>query len=259
MRTLIAAIMALMITAPSFAETHTFTVEYEHNGQKLIGYLAYDDDTTGPRPGILVVHEWWGLNEYAKQRCRQLAEMGYVAFAADMYGDGKVTEHADEAGAWARQIQQNINDWQARAQLGLDILKDQPNVDANKLAVIGYCFGGATACQVAYSGADFKGIVSFHGSLPAPTEQQAQNIKAKILICHGSQDAFIPADSITQFQNALNNAEADFQFIAYSGAVHSFTNPTADGSINPGILYNAEADQRSWQHMQQFFAEIFAD
>ena len=258
--TLLAALLLTALASlPAPAAVQTKTIEYEHDGQKLIGYLAYDDASDAKRPGILVVHEWWGLNDYTRLRCRMLAELGYVAFAADLYGDGRVTQHAEEAGAWARQIQQNIDTWQARAAAALDILKAQPLADPARIAAVGYCFGGATVCQLAYTGADVKGIVSFHGSLPVPTDAQAKAIKARILVCHGAEDNFIPADRIAQFTNTLNAADADLQFISYANARHAFTNPNADGSVNPGILYNPDADRRSWNHMKLFLDELFGE
>ena len=239
------------------AKVRTKTIDYKHKDVALRGHLAWDDAISGPRPAVIVVHEWWGLNDYAKKRAEQLAKMGYVALAVDMYGKGNVTEHAQKAGEWSRQIQQNMDQWMKRAELGVNILKKNELVDSSRIAAIGYCFGGSTVLQMAYSGMNIKGVVSFHGSLPVAKEDQAKNIKAKILVCHGSEDAFIPKTRIEQFQATLDKAKADWQFIAYAGAKHSFTNPGSDSHGMAGLKYNKNADQRSWKHMKMFFNEIF--
>jgi dienelactone hydrolase len=254
-----ATTIALLISLPAQAKVVTKTIQYSDGDVALEGHMAWDDSIEGRRPGVLVVHEWWGLNDYARQRAERLAELGYVAFALDMYGKGKVTEHPQEAGQWAGVIRQNVDAWQKRALAGLEILKQHDLVDPQRLAAIGYCFGGATVCQMAYSGADLKGVVSFHGSLPAPEPEQASKIKAKLLVCHGAADAFIPTEQIAKFQKALEEADADWQMVYYSGARHSFTNPGADARGIDGLKYDKDADQRSWQHMQSFFNELFVD
>jgi dienelactone hydrolase len=241
------------------AEVITQTVAYRHGDAELQGYLAWDDGFEGPRPGVIVVHEWWGLTDYVKARARKLAQLGYVAFAADMYGDGKVTEHPQQAGEWMRRISANVQAWQARARRGLEVLRGQPRVDAAHIAAIGYCFGGATVMQMAYSGADLDGVVSFHGSLPVATPEQARSVKAHVLAAHGSADAFVPAERIQKFQTALNDAGVDWQMIIYGGARHAFTNPNADQYGMDNLRYDERADRRSWQAMRQFFGEIFGD
>ncbi len=255
----VAMTMLVIVAAlPCQAKVQTKTVEYEDGDVKLVGHLAWDDAVDGKRPGVLVVHEWWGLNDYARSRAEKLASMGYVAFALDMYGEGKVTEHPQEAGKWAAEIRANQKAWTARAQAGLNVLLKQESVDGKRVAAIGYCFGGSTVLQMAFSGAELAGVVSFHGALPTPDESQAKQIKSRILVCHGADDGFISEESIQSFRSALNEAGADYQMIYYSGARHSFTNPDADKRGIDGLRYNKSADQRSWQHMQQFFAEIFA-
>lgn len=164
------------------------TVEYTHNGTTYKGYLTYDDAQTGKRPGVMVVHEWWGLNDYARKRARQLAEMGYVTFACDMYGGGKTTQHPNEAAQMAGEVRKNLDSWLGRADAALKLLRDHPSVDENKLAAIGYCFGGSTVLQLAFAGSDLKATVSFHGSLMVPTAEQAKAVKGKILVCHGAED-----------------------------------------------------------------------
>lgn len=255
---LMASLIAAMVLSPAWAAVKGRTVEYRDGDVELQGYFAWDDAVPGKRPGIIVVHEWWGLNDYAKKRADMLAQLGYAALAIDMYGKGKVTEHPQEAGEWAKQIQANVAGWQKRALLGLDILKKDPHVDAQRLAAIGYCFGGATVMEMAYSGADLAGVVSFHGSLPPPTDDQMSKIKARILVAQGSEDAYTPPERVVQFQNALDKAKADWTMITYSGARHSFTVPDADKHGMENLRYNKNADERSWQAMRQFFRELFA-
>jgi dienelactone hydrolase len=247
----------ILLTGTGYTKVVTQPVAYTHDDVSLEGYLAYDDAVTGKVPGILVVHEWWGLNDYARGRAEKLAKMGYVAFALDMYGKGKATEHPDEAAAWMKEVNGNMDLWQKRATAGLEILKKQPRVDTNKLAAIGYCFGGATVQILAYSGADLKGIVSFHGSLIPPSAEQAGQTKAKILICHGAQDPMNKPEALTTYTNAMNASAIDWQMIVYGGTRHSFTNPDADKRGMDALAYNPAADRRSWQHMTFFFDELF--
>jgi dienelactone hydrolase len=255
---LLAVLVVLVDSALAAAAVRTKEVTYTHDGTTLKGFLAWDDAISrGKRPGVLVVHEWWGLNDYARKRAEMLAGLGYVAFACDMYGEGKTTEHPQEAGEMAGAVRKNVKQWMGRATAALKVLQDNPDVDGKKLAAIGYCFGGSTALQLAYSGADVVAVVSFHGALPVPDEDQAKAIKAKILICHGAADAFIPEATIQKVRAALEAAKADYQMIYYGEAVHSFTVPGADKKGIKGIGYNAEADHRSWQHMQMLFAEVF--
>ncbi|GJL49795.1 MAG: hypothetical protein NPIRA01_10220 [Nitrospirales bacterium] len=244
-------------TAHVQAKIQEQTIPYTHGETQLQGYLVWDDSVKGKRPGILVVHEWWGLNAYAKARAKQLAEMGYVAFAADMYGKGKVTDHPKQAGEWMKETTANVQRWQARATEGLKILQKQEMVDAENMAAIGYCFGGATVTQLAYSGALVKGVVSFHGALPLPSEGQAIATNAKVLIAHGNEDPFLKEDHIQKFRSALEKADFDWQMVIYAGARHSFTNPDADKVGMDALKYNKKADERSWKHMQLFFDELF--
>ena len=232
-------------------------VPYTVGEHSFEGFLAWDDSGAGKRPGILVVHEWWGLNDYARSRAKQLAAMGYVAFAVDMYGKGKITTHPDQASKWAKLTTSNVKDWVERAQEGLRLLQAHPRVDPSRLAAIGYCFGGATVMQLVYSGAPVKGVVSFHGSMPLPQDSQPVHNSAKVLIAHGDADPFLTSDHILQFKNALDEARIDWQMTLYGGAQHSFTNPAANQYSVKGVQYHEQADQRSWMHMQQFFHELF--
>ena len=252
-RTMI-ALFALSIASTAYGEIKTETVEYKDGDVALKGYLAYDAATKEKRPGVLVVHELWGLNDYAKSRARQLAALGYVAFAADMYGQGKSTREPDQARAWSGELYGKPLQHQ-RAAAGLEVLRKHELVDPQRVAAIGYCFGGTTVLTLALSGADVAGVVSFHGNLPLP--KPGADVGAKILVCHGGDDTFIKAERITAFQQAMRKLDVDWQFIAYGGAVHSFTNPKADAAGIDGVKYNKHADQRSWRHMQAFFDEIF--
>jgi dienelactone hydrolase len=239
------------------AKVQSQAVPYTYGETSFEGFLAWDDSVKGQRPGVLVVHEWWGLNEYARGRAEQLAAMGYVAMAVDMYGKGKVTTHPEKASEWAKITTGNVEEWLGRAQEGLRLLQADPKVDPTRLAAIGYCFGGATVMQLVYGGAPVKGVVSFHGSLPLPPNSETIPHSAKVLIAHGASDPFLKADHIGQFQSALDTAGIDWQMIEYGGAQHSFTNPSADQYGVKGVQYHQQADQRSWIHMKQFFDELF--
>jgi len=254
-RSVIALAALGFCASQSFAAVVTKTVDYEFDGAKLKGFLAYDDATAEKRPGVLVVHEWWGLNDYAKERCKKLAELGYVAFAVDMYGDGRSVEHPDDARKMATEVRQNLKTWRGRAEAGLKQLIGQPNVDASKLAAIGYCFGGSTCLQLAYSGADLKAVATFHAALPTPTPGEAKAIKAKLYVAHGSDDSFVPEKSVAAFKEALDHAKVSYKFESFPGVVHSFTVPSADKVGMKGMKYDRAADEKSWKEMQALFKE----
>lgn len=254
--------LALGVAGVLSAKIVTKPVAYEHAGVKLEGFLAYDDtkvSTATTAPGVLVLPEWWGLTDYPKGRAEQLAKLGFVAFAADMYGAGITTTDPKKAGELAGQFYGKplMAD---RARAGLDQLLATGLVDPARVAAIGYCFGGATAQALAYSGAPLAGMVSFHGSLiPASAEAAAKN-HAKFLICHGAVDPFVKPEEVTAFMKSMEDGKFDYQFINYAGALHAFTNPGADAiakATGLPIGYNAAADKRSWAHMRGFFAEIF--
>jgi dienelactone hydrolase len=231
-------------------------VSYQDYGVKLEGYLAHNDSFKGKRPAVLVVHEWWGLNDYARSRADKLAGTGYVAFALDMYGEDKVTTHPAQAGEWSNQIRSNVQKWRQRALAGLKVLRQHPRVDTARIAAIGYCFGGATVQQLAYGGADVKGVVSFHGSLLPPAGVLTENVKASILICHGAADPFVKEGQVEEYVAAMEKAGLDWQLILYGGARHSFTNPAADKVGMAALRYSKSADQRSWAHMKVFLAKV---
>jgi len=242
----------------------TKPISYEHDGVKLEGFLAYDDSKVSAEqfaPGVLVIPEWWGLNDYAKRRAKQLAELGYVAFAADMYGAGINTTDARKAGELAGQFYGKPL-MAERARAGLDALLATGLVARDRVAAIGYCFGGAVVQALAYSGAPLAGIVSFHGSLIPVPEGAAARTKAKLLFCHGAIDPFVSAEDLATFTKAMNEGKFDYQFISYSGAVHAFTNPEADevaakNGLTGRVGYDAAADRRSWEHMKVFFRELY--
>ena len=248
---------AVFLPIGSEAAVQTKIIPYTHGETQLEGLLAWDDHIQGKRPGVLVVHEWWGLNDYARQRAEQLAALGYVAFAVDMYGKDKVTTHPDQAGTWMIHIQSNVNEWQARAITGLEVLRNHPLVASGKIAAIGYCFGGATVMQLAYSGTDIQGVVSFHGSLPLPENPHKVQTQAKVLIAHGNADSFVPENHVQKFRKAVEEAKLDWQMVVFSGTRHSFTNPGAGTYGIDALKYDANADKRSWVYMQAFFQELF--
>ena len=251
-------LITLMMPALVQAAIETRSVEYRQGNTRLVRYLAFPKDVKGPLPGILVVHEWMGLNDYAKHRADQLAELGYIAFAADIYGDGKIAANREEAGKLAGSYKNDRPLLRARVAAGLATLKAQPGVAGDKIAAIGYCFGGTTVLELARSGADIAGVVSFHGGLDTPTPQDAKNIRAKVLALHGADDPYVPADQVAAFENEMRQAGVDWQLIVYGGAVHGFTNPANGTDNSKGAAYNALADARSWVAMQQFFNELFA-
>ncbi len=249
------SLLLMMNTNLAGAEIKTQTVTYQYGGVTMKGYLAWDNAVQGKRPGILVVHEWWGLNDYAKRRAEQLAKMGYVALAADMFGEGKTAEHPDEAGAMIEAVRKDLNTWLGRANAALKVLRDQPMVDPTKLAAIGYCFGGATVLQLAYSGADLVAVASFHGSLPVP--ESTKDIKARILILHGEADTFITSETVQKLKAGLDQGKVRYKFVSYPGAVHGFTVPGSEKRGIKNIAYNPQADSQSWQEMVHLFQEVF--
>jgi dienelactone hydrolase len=257
-RCLLSLVLVLAFHGSLHAEVKSKAIPYKHGDLELEGYFAWDDAVSGKRPGVLVVHEWWGLNDYARRRADQLAKLGYAAFALDMYGKGKLTEHPTEAREWAAKVRKNVDEWQKRAMAGFDVLKSQEQCDTSQIAAMGYCFGGSTVLQMAYTGADLKGVVTFHGALPIPEESQAKAIKARILVCHGAADRFIPEDVIEKFRHVLDQTEVDWMMVYYAGARHSFTDPDADKHGVDGMKYQKKADERSWDEMREFYKEIFA-
>ena len=256
MKKLICTLAIMIAATASRAAIHTETVAYQQGDATLEGYLAYDDAVTGKRPGVLVVHQWKGLGDYEKKRAEMLAQLGYVAFCADIYGKGVRPATTADAGAQAGKYKADRALLRLRVNAGLDTLKKNDLVDVHHVAAIGYCFGGTTVIELARSGADLAGVVSFHGGLDSPTPADGHNIKCKVLACHGADDPFEKPEDLTAFEKEMRDASVDWRLYQYGGAVHSFTDWTADGSM-AGAKYNERADKRSWADMNQFFAEIF--
>jgi dienelactone hydrolase len=249
--------LAIMNTSAT-AKIQTKDVEYKSGDTVLEGFLAYDDDNSKPRPGVLLIHDWMGVGDYAKSRARQLAELGYVAFAADIYGKGVRPSAPKEASALAGKYKEDRALYRERLKAGLDQLTENKLVASGEVAVIGYCFGGTGALELARSGAALKGVVTFHGGLSNPMPDDAKNIRCPVLVLHGADDPFVNADEVAAFKSEMDKAHAKYEFVAYPGAVHSFTRPDAGHDNSKGAAYNAEADKKSWAEMKKFFGGIFA-
>lgn len=235
-------------------------VEYSAGGVTLKGYLAYDANIKGKRPGVLVVHEWWGQNEYIRNRARMLAELGYTALALDMYGEGKIAAHPDDAGKFSSEVMKNFPAAKERFLAALELLKKDSTVDPAKIAAIGYCFGGGVVLNMARQGIDLKGIASFHGSLAVVKPEKPTPIKAAVRVYNGAADKFIPAEAIEELKKEMADQKVDFKFVNYPGAVHAFSNPEADANarkFNMPIAYNEAADKASWDDMKGFLKNIF--
>ena len=256
------AVQEEIAEVPSTPEVVGEEVSYQIDGQTLKGYLAYDKNQKGPRPGILVVHEWWGHDEYTRSRARQLAELGYTALAVDMYGDGKTADHPDDAGKFSQEVFSNIEVGMARFNAGVELLKEHETTNPAQIAAIGYCFGGGIVLHMARSGADLNGVVSFHGSLGTQSPAQEGTVKAAVLVCHGADDPFVKPEDVEAIKVEMSDAGVDFTFKSYEGAVHSFTNPEADErgkKFELPLAYNQAADEQSWAEMQMFFERVFAE
>lgn len=257
MKTSFTNILALCLAFPAAAAIQTKTIEYKQGDTILEGVLTWDDSIPGKRPGVLVVHQWKGLGDYEKKRSEMLARLGYVAFAADIYGKGVRPTEVKDAGALAGKYKSDRTLLRKRVSAALDTLRKQPQAAAQKLAAIGYCFGGTTTLELARSGADVKGVVSFHGGLGSPTPADATNIKARVLALHGADDPFVPPAEVTGFEDEMRKGGVDWQLVSYGGAVHSFTHWEAGSDNTKGAAYNEKADKRSWEAMKGFFSEIF--
>jgi dienelactone hydrolase len=256
MKNLISVILILFCVMKTQGAIHTETVDYKQGDATLEGVLVYDDANKDKRPGILVVHQWFGLTDYEKRRATQLAQLGYVAFCADIYGKDSRPKNVSEAGAQAGKYKSDRALLRARVNAGLDELKKNQFVDTSHVAAIGYCFGGTTVIELARSGADLNGVVSFHGGLDSPTPSDGKNIKCKVLALAGADDPFQKPDDLTAFESEMRDNKVDWQIVFYGGAVHAFTQPDP-GFVNAGAKYNEKADKRSWEAMKTFFAEIF--
>src|SRR5213592_4588065 len=246
----------LLSLAPRNAKVKTREIEYRQDGTVLQGFIAWDDAQRGKRPGVLVVHEWWGHNEHARNQARRLAEAGYVGFALDMFGKGKVTTHPQDAQAFVAEVTKDPAVLAARFNAALEQLKRDPHVDTTKIAAIGYCFGGAVVLDMARTGAPLAAVATFHGALATKTPAQPGKIKARILVLAGGADPFVPPEQIDAFKREMQAAGAHFEVIAYPGAKHGFTNPNAAQYGMEQLAYNAAADKGSWAAMLKLFKEV---
>ncbi|TGK02907.1 dienelactone hydrolase family protein [Leptospira langatensis] len=250
-------IVFVLATGSLTAKVKTQVIEYKQGDTTLEGFVAYPEGAKNA-PGIVLVHDWMGLGENTKMRAEQLAALGYVAFAADIYGKGNRPGNMQEASKLAGTFREGDRKLlRARAQAALDALKSQKGVDQDSLAVLGYCFGGTTALELARSGAPLKGTISFHGGLSTNKTEDAKNIKGKVLALHGADDPFVKADEVAGFQDEMRKAGVDWQFVSYGGAVHSFTIKEAGNDNSKGAAYNEKADKRSWAELKNFLKEIF--
>lgn len=255
--TLVLGIVSIATAEPKIVGK---TVEYSAQGVVMKGYLAYNESIKGKRPGVMVVHEWWGINDYERKRARMLAELGYTALAVDMYGEGKVASHPDDAGRFASELMKNFDVAKTRFMAAMDFLKQQETIDPTRIAAIGYCFGGGVVLNMAREGVDLKGVASFHGGLTPVKPAQPGSVKTKILVLNGGADKFTTPEQIKAFKEEMKAAGADFKFISYPGAMHSFTNPEADvwgKKFNLPVAYNANADKKSWDELKKFLKMVF--
>lgn len=262
MKRFAALLACLMMSLPMFAEVKTKEITYTDGDTTLTGYLAWDDtlvkdiEASSKASGVLIVHQWMGLTDYEKGRAKQLAELGYVVFALDIYGTDFKPTSMQEAGKASSTFKSDRKLFRQRLGLGLEQLALVPAVAKEKVAAIGYCFGGTGVLELARSGAEVAGVVSFHGGLDAPTPEDAKKIKSKVLVLHGADDPFVSSEGIDAMKKSFNDAKVDWQMIEYSGAVHAFTQPMAGNDNSRGAAYNEKADKRSWRHMRAFFNEV---
>jgi dienelactone hydrolase len=257
MKYLLSLVMLGLFWGSAFTAMVTKTVEYKDGGQVLKGFLVYDSALKGMRPGVLLVHEWWGVNPYVKKRAEEIAKLGYIAFAADIYGDGQTAKDMAEAGKMSGMFNNDRALMLGRVQAGLNELLKEKMVDKSRVAAMGYCFGGGVVLELARSGADIKGAVTFHGNLATPTNENYNNLKAQVLVLHGANDPYVNAQTVNDFEDQMRKTAADWQVVLYSGAVHGFTNPDNGNDPSKGLAYNETADKRSWKAMKEFYEEIF--
>ena len=260
MRKSVLLLLLGVASLPAWADVVGKEVSYQANGVTMKGYLAYDDKVQGKRPAVLVVHEWWGHNEYARKRAHMLAGMGYTALAVDMYGDGKTADHPDDAGKFAGEVNKNKGVARARFEAAMGVVKKEKSGDENKIAAIGYCFGGSTVLNMARQGVPLAAVASFHGGLGTKAPAEPGMVKAKVMVFTGEEDPMAPAAQVEAFKAEMDKAGASYKVVSYPGVKHSFTNPDADEyaqKFNMPVAYNAEADKASWADTQKFLAEVF--
>ena len=257
-----AVVCVLVLCFPAFSIARVIgqEVAYKDGDVELKGYLAFDSNNQGKRPAVLVVHEWWGHNNYVRKRAEMLAELGYVALAVDMYGEGKQADHPEDAGKFASALTKNFDVMESRFLAGMNFLKIQDMVDTSKIAAIGYCFGGGVVLNMARQGVDLKGVASFHGTLGAARPGKKGAFKGKIIVFNGEADKFTTAEQIDSFKKEMNDLGIDYRFVNYPGAMHSFTNPEADiyaRKFKMPVGYNEEADKKSWAELKVFLSDVF--
>ncbi len=263
MKTLISIALFLTLTTTAHADIKTEEVNYSAGGVKLKGYLATDSAVKGKRPGILVVHEWWGHNKHARDRAEMLAKLGYTALALDMYGDGKLADHPDKAGEFMNAA---FKDWpgsQAKFNAAMKLLQEHATVDAARIGAIGFCFGGAVSLKMARGGADLKGVVAFHSALPDAPPVEKGKVNTAVMVINGSEDGFLKPEAVAKFMQEMVTANADVTYLSLAGVRHSFTNPQADAFREKfgidALKYDKQADERSWKAMQNFFQRVFGN
>jgi dienelactone hydrolase len=248
--------LTTLIAASAMAEVTFETVEYQAGDTTCEGVFVTDPLLMNRGPAVLIAHQWKGLSDYERKRAEMLVQLGYRVFCADVYGRGVRVDNAQDASQLAAKYKENRPLLRERINAALETLKQQPGVNTNRIAAIGYCFGGTTVLELARSGAEVRGVVSFHGGLGSPTPQDAKNIQCKVLALHGADDPFVPAEEVAGFQQEMRDAKVDWQFVAYGNAVHSFTDWNAGNDNSRGAAYNEAADKRSWEAMKVFFEEV---
>ena len=256
MKVVLSILVLFVLVFSVNGQIKTRMIEYQHGDVVLEGYLAYDALLKSQRPGVLLVHEWWGLNDYARERANQLAELGYITLALDMYGKGVQAKTAEEAQELAEQFYENRQLMRDRAAAGLELLKEQRRLDKGRVAAMGYCFGGTVALELARSGAELACVVSFHGGLNTPNPEDAKNIKGSVLVFHGADDPFVPLEEVIAFQEEMRQAKLDWHMVTYGNAVHAFSNSSLGFDTSGGAAYNYNADKRSWSWLTSFLQEV---
>lgn len=257
MKSVLPLALTLLMAGQLFAEVRQRTIQYTFDGEQYSGTLVWDDALSGKRPGVLIAHQWMGESDYERMRAGMLAKLGYVAFTLDMYGEGIRATSRQEASKLAGPFYGDRERMRATAAAALDVLRESDLTDDSRLAVIGYCFGGTVALELARSGADLKGVVSFHGGLSTPTPEDAKNIHGAVLVCHGADDPHVPWGDVSAFRDEMREAGVDWRLVAYGNAVHAFTQPMAGDDPSLGAAYNEIADKASWEEMRLFFDRIF--
>jgi len=252
-------------TTPSQEEVQepnlvTEEISYKADGITMNGYLVYDANIEGKRPGVIVVHEWWGHNAHTRNAAEKLAEDGYVAFAVDMYGEGKTAAHPNDAGAFAGEVMKNFDGAKDRFNAALDVLKSSEYTDSNKIAALGYCFGGGVVLNMARQGADLDGVATMHGSLGAIRKAKPGDIQGKVLVLTGGDDPFVPVEEVDKFKSEMDSAQVSYEVISYPGAKHAYTNPMATSlgeEFELPLAYDEEATKASWKEFEKFLVEVF--